>query len=253
MYSRARIARVDRPRVLAGVPFVDGGFVLHAGVAAVPGALGHFLQEEVRVVFGAGLRGIGDPVRPPGLAIDDGLHELVADADGEVRVLEHDRAVGFAVEVGFVFAAVDQRAGFLFFLGLGLDELQNVGVPIFEGLHLRGPAGFAARLDHGRDLIVNPHEGQRPRRDAAAREFFAGASDGGKVGARAGAIFEEHRFAGGEPHDVFHVVLDGLNEARGALRIFVGRFGTVDHVLFGVPVVIALAAFDAVFVEQAPR
>ena len=71
-------------------------------------------------------------MRLPFLAVHDGLHELIADADRQVRVLEHDRTVGFAVEVGVVLAAVDQRAGLLLFLGLGLDELQNVRMPVLQ-------------------------------------------------------------------------------------------------------------------------
>ena len=41
-------------------------------------------------------------------------------------------------------------------------------------------------------------------------------------------ILEQHRLAVGQAHDVFHVVVDRLNEAGAALRIFVlggGAFG----------------------------
>ena len=37
---RAGIGRVDARRVFAGVPAIDGGVVLHAGVAALPGGFG---------------------------------------------------------------------------------------------------------------------------------------------------------------------------------------------------------------------
>ena len=36
-------------------------------------------------------------------------------------------------------------------------------MPDLERLHLGGPPGLAAALDHGRDLVVHPHERQRPR------------------------------------------------------------------------------------------
>ncbi len=67
----------------------------------------------------------------------------VGAADREVGVLEHHRAVGFAVEVGLV-AGADQRLGLLLLLGLALDELEDVGVPALERLHLGGAAGLAA-------------------------------------------------------------------------------------------------------------
>src|SRR4029077_11098534 len=41
----ARIAGVDARGVLRGVPAVDGGVVLHAGIAAVPGGFRDFLQK----------------------------------------------------------------------------------------------------------------------------------------------------------------------------------------------------------------
>ena len=41
----ARVAGVDAGGVLAGVPAVDCGVVLHAGVAAVPGGFGNFAEQ----------------------------------------------------------------------------------------------------------------------------------------------------------------------------------------------------------------
>ena len=41
----------------------------------------------------------------------DGLHEFVAEADRQVGVLEQDRAVGLAVEVGVVATLFDQQPG----------------------------------------------------------------------------------------------------------------------------------------------
>ena len=121
----------------------------------------------------AGRARVGHPVRGPGLVVEHGLHELVGHADREVGVLEQDRAVGLAVEVGLVAAFFDQDAGLLLFLGLALDEFHHVGMPDLDRLHLGGAAGLAAALDHRRDLVVNPHERQRARGLAAAGELFA--------------------------------------------------------------------------------
>ena len=86
----------------------------------------------------------------------DGLHELVGDADREVGVLEEDRAVGFAVEVGLVAALLDQAVGLLLFLPLALDEFEDVGMPDLERLHLGGAAGLAAATSRPR------RSGRRP-------------------------------------------------------------------------------------------
>ena len=47
---RARIRRVDARRVLAGVPAVDGGVELHAGIAAEPRGLGNLVHDVARLV-----------------------------------------------------------------------------------------------------------------------------------------------------------------------------------------------------------
>ena len=52
-----RIAGVDPPAVGAGVPVVDRRVVLHAGIAAVPGTLGHAIQHVAGLVRRAGLFG----------------------------------------------------------------------------------------------------------------------------------------------------------------------------------------------------
>ena len=64
-------------------------------------------------------------------------------------------------------------------------------------------------------------------------------------------MLEEHRFAFGEPHDVFHGVIDGLDEAGGGLGVFVAVFAGDGGVLFLVPVEVVLASLDAVDVVEA--
>ena len=77
--------------------------------------------------------------------------------------MEHDRAVGFAVEVRLVAALLDEDAGLLFFLPLALDEFHHVWMPDFDGLHLGGAAGLATALHDGCDLVVDAHERERAR------------------------------------------------------------------------------------------
>ena len=123
-----------------------------------------------------------------------GAQEGVGAADREVGVLEHHRAVGLAVEVGLV-ARADQGLGLLLFLGLALDELEDVGVPALEGLHLGGAAGLAAGLDHAGDRVVDPHEADRARRLAAAGELLLAGAQRREVGAGSRAELEEHGLA----------------------------------------------------------
>ena len=102
---------------LAGVPAVDGGVVLHAGIAALPGGFGHLVQQFARAEFFGGLA-VVDVARPPVAIVFDGLHEFVGDAHGVVGVLEEDRGVGFAVDRGVV-ALLDQHVRLALFFHLG--------------------------------------------------------------------------------------------------------------------------------------
>src|SRR4051812_24036481 len=104
------------------MPALDGVFVLDAGVAAEPGALGDLVQEHPGLVGLHGAAG-GDGAGGPVVVGLGGAEERVGAADREVGVLEHDRAVGFAVEIGLV-AGLDQRLRLLLFFGLAFDEFE---------------------------------------------------------------------------------------------------------------------------------
>ena len=119
-----------------------------------------------------------------------------------------------------------------------------------QRLHLGCPAGLAAALHHRRHLVVDPHEGERAGGLAAAGELLPLAAKRGEVGAGAGAELEEHGLAPRELHDVFHVVLDALDEAGTALGIFVGVVGYHDIALGLIPAPVARGALHAVLVEQ---
>ena len=126
-------------------------------------------------------------------------------------------------------------------------------MPVAEGVHFGGAAGFAAGFDDAGDLVVDFEDAHGAAGAAAAAEFLAAGADGGEVGAGAGAVFEEHGLAVGQAHDVFHVVGDGLDEAGAALGIFVlgGGAGGLFLVAIVVPVAEAGVFADAVLVVEA--
>src|SRR5439155_5921496 len=155
----------------AGVPFVDRGIELHSGIAADMRAVGDFAQQHASILAFARLA-IGYAPRPPFAAFQRRFHEFVTYPHAQVFVLIHDRAVGVAI-VTPVVTLLDQRPRFFLFLLFGVDELFDVGMPIFERIHLRGAPRFAAALHHVRNLIVNFQERERPARLAAAAQFFS--------------------------------------------------------------------------------
>src|SRR5581483_2233899 len=79
----AGVGGVDARGVLGGVPAVDGGVELHAGVAAVPGGFGDAGHEIAGAVGAEGLT-VADGAGPEVGIGFDGEHELVGDADGVV-------------------------------------------------------------------------------------------------------------------------------------------------------------------------
>ena len=104
---------------------------------------------------GAELGAVGHPTRLPLLPFIHRSHELIAQPNRQIGVLEHDRRIGFAVEVGVIFAAVNQHPSLLLFSVFALNEVQNIGMPVFERLHLGGATCLPARFHHGGNLIVD--------------------------------------------------------------------------------------------------
>ena len=199
------------------MPAVHGSVVLHAGIAAPPGGIGHFAQQIVGAEFFAGLA-VVDVAGPPVAIFFDCAHEIVGDAHGVVGVLEEDGGVSLAVDRRIV-ALLDQDVGLALFLGLGLDELHDVRMIDVEDHHLGGAARLAAALDDAGESVEALHEADRAGGDAAAGERFPAAAQRREVRAGAGAPLEEHALGLGQVHDGIHVVLDGIDEAGGALRL----------------------------------
>ena len=166
----------------------------------------------------------------------DGMHELVGDADGVVGVLEEDAGVGLGVGAGAVVASLHEVPGLLLFLDLALDEVFDVGVVDVEDDHLGGAAGLAAGLDDPGEGVEAAHEAEGAGGGAAAGEGLHGAADAREVGAGAGAPLEEHAFGLGEGEDGVERILDGVDEAGGALGLGVAGDGELDGAGVGVPV-----------------
>ena len=223
---RAGIRRVDARRVLAGVPVVDGGVELHAGIAAEPGGFGDLAHDVARLV---GLHRLVALHRIGGeLAVGlIGAHELVADAHRVVGVLEEDRRVGLGIRTRAVVAGLDQREGLGFFLGLALDEVHDVRMVHIEDHHLGRAPRLAAGLDHAGKGVEPAHEAQRAGGLAAAREQFHRAADRRQVGARARAPLEQHAFGLGQGQDGVQRVVNRVDEAGRALRIAVAGRGVL--------------------------
>ena len=106
-----------------------------------------------------------------------------------------------------------------------------------ENHHLGRAARLAAALDYAGKRIESAHEAHRTRRDPAARKRFAAAAKRREVCACSRTPLEEHSFRSCQAHDGFHVVLNGIDEACGALRLGlhadVEPYGRIErHLLF---------------------
>ena len=153
----ARVAGVDAGRVFRRVPAVDGGIVLHAGIAALPGGFGNFCHQVFGFVgsdYSAIHDGFGGKI---GVA-HYGYHEVVGDADGVVGVLEEDGTVGIGVGMRSVVSLQYERVRFGFFLTLALDEVNDVGMVDVEDDHLGGTTRLASGLDYSGEGVEAFHE-----------------------------------------------------------------------------------------------
>ncbi len=165
-----------------------------------------------------------------------GAHELVADADRVVGVLEEDRRIGLGIRPRAVVALPDQREGLGLFLGFALDELDDVRMVGIQDHHLGGAAGFSAGLDDPGKGVKAAHEAQRPRGLAAARQVFHRAANRRQVGSRPGSPFEEHSLGLGQGEDRVQRVVHRVDEAGRALGIAVAGPGEGDAAGGRVPV-----------------
>ena len=154
----------------------------------------------------------------PVVVLGRGLHELVADADRVVGVLELDRGERLGVEA-HVEAGVAQGGRLLLLVGLAPDELLDVRVVDVEHDHLGRAAGAAARLDRAGPGVGAAHEADGAGGRAALGQRLVRAADLREVDPGAGAALEDDPLLGVPAEDGVHVVLDREDEAGRALRL----------------------------------
>ena len=231
----ARIAGVDASRVLRSVPAIDRGVVLHAGIAAVPGRFGNFVQQLFGFV-GLHDRAIGDSLRGEIGVANHGVHEVVGHANAVVGVLEEDGRVGVGVGMRSVISHGDQRVRLGFFFLLALDEFDDVGMIDVEDDHLGRAASLAAGLDDAGKSVESLHEAERAAGGAAAGKSFRRSAQGRQIRAGAAAPLEEHAFGLGESQDRVERIFHRVDEAGRALRLGVSGDAEFDALRLGIPV-----------------
>src|ERR1700733_10362921 len=155
-------ACINSCRVLRCVPAIYSGVVLHAGIAAVPGGFGNFLQQAF------GFVGLHD------VAVADCLGGEVGDADGVVGVLEKDGRISIGIGMGAVVSQGDQRVRFGFLFLFALDELDDVRMVNVEDDHLGGAGSPASGLDDTGEGVEAFHEAERAAGGAPAAETLGG-------------------------------------------------------------------------------
>ena len=97
-------------------------------------------------------------------------------------------------------------------------------MPAVQRVHLGGAAGLAAGFHDAGDRSYTFRNDSGPLGRPPPLSFSRWTAERGQVGARAAAVLEQHRLAAGQLHDVFHGVVDRLDEAGAALRVFVLRW-----------------------------
>ena len=120
---RARVRRADRPALGAGVPVVDGGVELDAGVGRGPGGVPDLVPQIAR------LDGLARLAREPRYELPvfvalDALQELVRHAHRVVGVLAGDGEVGLRIPIGVIGREFDVLEA----LARELDDAQDVVV-----------------------------------------------------------------------------------------------------------------------------
>ena len=130
MYSEHGLEATDRPRGRAGVPVVDGGVELQAGIGDWPRRRSRS-SPTGRAAFTvlATLPGLVRQNRSQSRIGLDGLEEVVGDAHRVVGVLAGDREIGFRIPVGVVDREIDVLVALLGELDDALDVIVRHVVP----------------------------------------------------------------------------------------------------------------------------
>ena len=215
----ARIRCINAVCILRCVPAIDGGIVLHARIAALPGGFRNGTHHFASFVTLHRLVGTACTGPPIGI-FSNSLHELIADTHRVIGVLEKDGTVRFAVN-GAIVAIVNQDVSLLFFLSFAPDKVHHIGMIHIKDNHLGCATGFATGLDHASKGIKSSHEAERATSPTATRKngiFFAHFR---QIRARAGSPLKQHPFSLGQVQNGFQRVFYAHNKAGGTL-------GTLD-------------------------
>ncbi|OPZ97138.1 MAG: hypothetical protein BWY71_01713 [Planctomycetes bacterium ADurb.Bin412] len=243
----ARVAGIDPSGFRAGVPVVDGRVILYPRIAAYMRAVRDQIHHFVGIIGIHRLTGC----YPDGLKATAGLHrlhKLIRQPHREIGILEHDTAIGLAVETAII-SLFNQGPGFLFFFDFAGNKFLDIRVVNFQRLHLRCSTGLSAAFHYRGNLVIHPHKAQRPGGFPSPAEFLLAGANGGHIGPGAAAMLEQHGLTGRQVHDVLHRIAHALNETGRRLRILIGVLTRLNSLRLAVPMEIVAAAgnpFDIV-------
>jgi len=117
---RARVGRIDAAARRAGMPLVDGGVVLQAGIGAGPGRLGDLFPQIPGLERFMNLA-VDAADQVPLAALQHALEEVVGDPHRVVGVLARDGEISLAVPIGVVGLEIDLGEALLGELDDALD------------------------------------------------------------------------------------------------------------------------------------
>ncbi len=132
---RARVRRVDRTGFRGGVPLVDRGVVLDAGIGRRPGGIADLFPKIAGLEGFHHLAGLTSRQVPVAVVLD-GAQEIIGDAHRVVRVLARDGQIGFRIPIGVVDGEFD--------VGVALPgELDDAEDVVFRDQSLLGGLDLA--------------------------------------------------------------------------------------------------------------
>ena len=197
------------------MPVVDRVVVLQTRIGALPGRLRDLAEQLTRVDVFDDLAVLALAEAELG-ALFHGAHELTGYPHRVVRVLVLHRSDVRTAKI-HIEAGIAQGANLVFFLGLGLDELFDVGVIHVQHDHLRGSTGSTAGLDGAGGGVGAAHERHGAGRRAAGAQQFLRRANAGEVEPRAGAALEDEPLFLVPVEDRIHGVVHREDEASAHL------------------------------------
>ncbi len=122
MYSEHGLEARIVARCRAGVPVVDRGVELQAGIGGGPGGVADLFPQVARLQRSWRPCRSGAPIRSQSPSVSTALQELVGDAHRVVGVLAGDGEIGLRVPIGVVDREIDVGVALLGELDHALDD-----------------------------------------------------------------------------------------------------------------------------------